>query len=261
MLSEDDIIMTDKYMTARVPYVKTDFFYTHQQLKWRGRLHPSLPISSVIIAGHSDLPITDAIVDTYHLKCVFCVNNKSTKSSVYGLPLGITNDCDDSPFHRIYGNTRIMIDTIKIPRQVKYFVLMNFSVDTYPVERKRVYDMFKDKEWIVSTPIENTLKGRKRFLEDIRNSEFVLCPRGNGIDTHRLWETLYMGSIPIVIYDETVHKLFTDLPILFIREWGEVTYEFLIQKREEMLSKTWNLEKLKIRYWLDFIREKASVLS
>lgn len=30
------------------------------------------------------------------------------------------------------------------------------------------------------------------------NSKFVLCPRGKGIDTHRFYETVLMGAIPIV---------------------------------------------------------------
>jgi len=28
---------------------------------------------------------------------------------------------------------------------------------------------------------------------------FVACPRGNGLDTHRFWETLYRGSYPVVL--------------------------------------------------------------
>ncbi len=28
--------------------------------------------------------------------------------------------------------------------------------------------------------------------------KFIACPRGNGIDTHRLWETIYRGSIPVL---------------------------------------------------------------
>ena len=39
---------------------------------------------------------------------------------------------------------------------------------------------------------------------------FVACPEGNGIDTHRFWETLYRGSIPII----------TDSP--FARNWQEL---------------------------------------
>ena len=94
-------------------------------------------------------------------------------------------------------------------------------------------------------------------MRDIKSSKFVLCPRGNGIDTHRIWESLYMGSIPIVIY-ENAHQLFTDLPILFINDWDEITYDLLNNKYEEINSQTWNYDKLKIDYWEKFIIEKIS---
>jgi hypothetical protein len=32
----------------------------------------------------------------------------------------------------------------------------------------------------------------------ISQHRFVLCPRGNGMDTHRFWEVLYAGGVPIV---------------------------------------------------------------
>ena len=27
---------------------------------------------------------------------------------------------------------------------------------------------------------------------------FIISPPGNGIDTHRVWETIYAGSYPVV---------------------------------------------------------------
>lgn len=39
----------------------------------------------------------------------------------------------------------------------------------------------------------------KQYAAVVNEHRFVLCPRGNGIDTHRFWETLYRGAIPIVL--------------------------------------------------------------
>ena len=41
-------------------------------------------------------------------------------------------------------------------------------------------------------------KDIEEYERDLLTSNFVLCPEGNGIDTHRVWEALYSGSIPIV---------------------------------------------------------------
>jgi hypothetical protein len=136
------------------------------------------------------------------------------------------------------------------PAEEKGLVFMNFSVGTYPEERQRVWDMFKDKHWVLTAPNVVTLEGRKAFLREIRNHKFVLCPRGYGVDTHRLWETLYLGSIPIVVRVPALRE-FVDLPIAWIDDWTEVTPEWLESEyaRITATAPAFPHEKLRMSYW------------
>ncbi len=96
---------------------------------------------------------------------------------------------------------------------------------------------------------------KKRFdyyLNDVAASKFVLSPRGVGLDTYRLWESLYLGSYPIV-KSSSLDPLYRDLPVVIVQEWTDVTEEFLHQKYEELGQKTYNLDKLKMSYWKDLI--------
>ena len=252
----DDVITTDRFLSAFPQwYHKTDVFYTPRA--WaRGQIvqAPSGP-QQCILAGHSDYPITDEIVQRHPASVWWAVNSQSLK--VNGLPLGITNDCDDSPIHRIYGNTQIMKEVVEEPRMIKNRVYLNFSMHTHP-SRQHVYNLFCTKPWVtVGTPV-NTMDGRKEFLREVRNHEFVLCPRGNGVDTHRLWETLYMGSIPIVQRD-IAHRGWEDLPIAWVDSWEEVTPEWLDAQLERIRSGTWAMEKLKASYWIDQIRRSLQL--
>lgn len=249
----NDVITTDKYLNAFPGnYWKTDVFYVNRPILWRGNAH-SLPdvTTQLILAGHSDAPVTDSIVRRYPFAKWFCVNKQTPL--VHGLPLGITNNTQESEVHPIYGNVDVMVDVASQPREIKNMAYMNFTVSTYPVERQRVWDMFRDKNWITVEEPENSMEGRRRFLENARNHSFVLCPRGNGVDTHRLWETLYMGSIPIVIRD-IAHSDWMDLPILFVNSWEEVTEDRLVSELARFQSTTWNMEKLLIGYWINRIR-------
>ena len=115
-----------------------------------------------------------------------------------------------------------------------------------------MYRKFAEKPWVTEGTMIQTPEGRRTYLRDLRNHEFVLCPRGHGVDTHRLWETLYMGSIPIVQRDP-VHSGWQDLPICWIDSWDEVTPEFLSQQKEAILNRRLNLEKLRVGYWIRFI--------
>ncbi len=39
------------------------------------------------------------------------------------------------------------------------------------------------------------------YLKTLSEYKYSLCIRGNGIDTHRFWESLYLGVIPVIIND------------------------------------------------------------
>jgi hypothetical protein len=42
------------------------------------------------------------------------------------------------------------------------------------------------------------------YLQEISNSQFVLCPRGIGTSSYRLYEVLSLGRVPIIISDDWV---------------------------------------------------------
>lgn len=42
---------------------------------------------------------------------------------------------------------------------------------------------------------------RSRFVDDLRQSRFILCPRGNGLSSIRLFEALEAGRVPVIISD------------------------------------------------------------
>ena len=90
-----------------------------------------------------------------------------------------------------------------------------------------------------------------QYYIDISKSKFMLCPRGCGIDTYRLWDSIHMGCIPIVEkYDG--YEEFTDLPILYLNSWKEFEYmnaEFLENKWNEMIHCDYNYDKLRLSYW------------
>lgn len=252
--TKEDIITTDKYaITFPTSYYKTDVIFYNQPIVWRERIiQPPSQQLPILISGHSDYGITDEIVDYYQPKTWFCVNKQTNRSNVFALPLGIANYTMESEVHPISGNLDCMINVMQETCEYKNWIYMNFDINTFPTEREYVYNLFKDREYVTIGEMEITLDGRTRFLREIKNHIFVLCPRGNGLDTHRLWETLYMGSIPIVRKDIAFAE-FIDLPICFIDNWNEITMEFLQKEKKRINSKTWNLDKLKIGYWINRI--------
>lgn len=59
------------------------------------------------------------------------------------------------------------------------------------------------------------------YEEALRNAKTVVCPPGNGYDTHRHWETLYMGAWGIVENNEHTKTLlawYPSLPFITIND-------------------------------------------
>lgn len=257
----DDVITGDKLLqleNGSIAYLKIDTLVHHGQFFWRGKVNSVRP-AAVWISGHGDCGITADMYNEYshNMKVWFAANREHIAPNLFAIPIGITNDCNDSPIHRVYGNISVMEQALTEPRSIKNTAYMNFQIHTYPQEREPVYNMFKDKPWVTVGSAEHTLNGRLRYLRDIRSHKFVLCPRGNGVDTHRLWETLYMECIPIVKRHIAMND-FTDLPICWIDDWSEVTPEFLESEYKRITQSTWNLEKLNFSYWAKLIQTHAS---
>lgn len=60
----------------------------------------------------------------------------------------------------------------------------------------------------------------RKYAKLAEKYKFVACPRGNGLDTHRFWETLYRGSIPIVKESTWAHLIERlGIPLLMVPEW------------------------------------------
>lgn len=125
-----------------------------------------------------------------------------------------------------------------------HLLYLNINILTYRDERAFVYNKFKNTNFCLKA----SKKPYKAYLEDMASCKFVLSPRGNGLDCHRTWESLYMGAIPIV-KTSNLDPMYKDLPVLIIKNWDEISKDFLEKTYAEMSEKKYNLEKLDASYW------------
>tara|TARA_B100000424_G_scaffold244013_1_gene213989 strand:- start:12249 stop:16142 length:3894 start_codon:yes stop_codon:yes gene_type:complete len=83
-----------------------------------------------------------------------------------------------------------------------------------------------------------------KYFEEIQKYKFVICPEGNGIDTHRLWEALYSKGIPIVEKNPLMEEKLRGLPILWTTDYSELTEEYLNNKYQEIMKSNYNFTSL-----------------
>ena len=126
-------------------------------------------------------------------------------------------------------------------------VYKNFSIDTNAEDRSIVDDI-TTKNGIKMSPY----KSQEDYLNYISRSVFCISPPGNGIDCHRIWESLYLKCIPVVKYDHAFEQL-KDLPILFIEDWNDVTIPVLKSKLSHINQLDKKHKLLKYSHLVDII--------
>jgi len=84
---------------------------------------------------------------------------------------------------------------------------------------------------------------------------FVISPHGNGLDCHRTWEALILGSI-VIVKKSVLDPLYTELPVLIVDEWADITQELLITTIDKFKNLNFNYEKITLKYWKDKIHSE-----
>jgi hypothetical protein len=170
------------------PHSPTDWRYCKTDYVEKFCRHSSeITDSFVLVTGNSDYPIDEAraaLLDRYPISHWFAINVTQEDPRITPIPIGIKNE--GTPKQGCYTMRKVMDAHLGKWRNV----VANFNVATNAVERMACLSASGSKlePW----------KSYEAYLCDIATSRFTLAPNGNGIDTHRAWDALYLRSVPVV---------------------------------------------------------------
>ena len=192
--------------------------------------------------------------DTFHIpECVekwYAQNVEVSNPIIESIPIGLEND----RWFKVLKKKEKMEAVLQTFKIRKNLVYMNHNVATNPEKRSILYETYSKKPWVTSEMGKNG-QYFDEYLDNVYNHAFVICPEGNGIDTHRTWETLYMQSIPIEKRNIN-NQFYKDLPICFVDDWEELTEEFLLRELQRIQMTEWNPKKLTFEYWKNKIKNE-----
>jgi hypothetical protein len=84
----------------------------------------------------------------------------------------------------------------------------------------------------------------------------VLAPRGNGIDTHRFWEALYRGSVPIVVKSNwTTSMRQLGITLIEVESWSLEELTRVSSNLKVCYPQPHSAVALTLEYWRDRISE------
>lgn len=198
----------------------------------------------------SEFPNANVDLIPKNLKLWFAQNVCVENDRIVSIPIGMEN----SMWFSAFGVNKIeaIVNKKNEDKNIKKLVYINHNVQTNPKERQIIYDIFDNCSFATCQKGGNG-QNFNQYIDNIYNHKFVICPEGNGTDTHRTWETLYLGSIPIEKRNIN-NSQYTDLPICFVNDWSDINEEFLNSEYNRIKNSNFNYEKLSFRYWSDRIK-------
>ena len=207
----------------------------------------------IIITHNSDININNVDNLPHNVIKWYSQNVNCKDSRLESLPIGLENS---RWFSDIKKQDRIL-NKLETNKNIKNLVYINHNINTNLSERIIPYDLLKNESYIT---VESGLNGYfyDNYIENIYNHKFVICPEGNGIDTHRKWETLYLRSIPIEKRNIN-SSFYEDLPICLVDSWSEITEDFLNKEYDRISNTTYNLDMLNMTYWIEKIKNSKKV--
>ena len=94
-----------------------------------------------------------------------------------------------------------------------------------------------------------------RLIKMIERFSYVLAPRGNGADTHRVWETLYKGAFPIVEENDWSRSLVSEgFPLLLVPNLEPETVANFVAHHKAAFFQPQDLPQLWLPYWLEKVK-------
>lgn len=187
------------------------FCYGHRLRDFRNIL-PHLQNPFTLFSHNSDENITSHYADIANhrlLKHWYAQNLLFKHPKVTLMPIGIANKVwphgDLSAFSRVIPSAK---------RNDFYFY---FSVHTNVRDRILCYITLIRK----GLPFGSAAPNFGAYLQNLSTHKYAICPPGNGIDSHRIWEALYLGVIPIMLRSVFTEEIAKHVPCVLLNTWEE----------------------------------------
>ena len=197
-------------------------------------------------------------------------HNNITHPKLLSCPLGISRGSERNLYDAMH-----FVDNHNLTKHPNRLLLSISSDYAFrPAIRKCVEQNIPEHLWDTGGKKREAI-GQNAFKKRLSLSYAVLCMPGLGVDTYRLWETLAMGSMPVMEkglgLDRTVYKL----PVLLVEDFADVTENILRQAYVEAMyialdpcyadkelygtpqCMTFELERITRPYWEELLWEAS----
>ena len=203
----------------------------------------------IIFTNLEDTPLDEYIFDCIpdNVLRVCAVNSIVWNEKVIPAPYGVQRRMSLNDDRIEVLQTHMNKESTKVPRSFR-LLYVGINENSHE-ERKGLTKKFLDETWAT---VETGRVDFETYLDRMWRCKFVLCPRGNAIDCHRNWETIYMRRVPVMKRTPFLEELYKDYQVLFVDDYSEVTEQLLLDNNQMFLdAQTQDLSKLDLNNFFE----------
>lgn len=255
--------LSDLHNNDTIFFCKTD--YLLQDFDYISKLNHDV----VLISGNSDYAITDTLMNLAppNVKKWFAQNAVSYNSKLEPIPMGLENKLPSSRdghgigyFDRASTKEKLLLSISENTIKPSKFIYANFNIHTNLTYRQPIKEISQQQPYI---DWEEPRLSLQALFSKMLEYKMILCPVGNGIDTHRIWEVLYCDRIPIILQigSYKIYELYKKLPIIVLDSIDQLQDKDYLESRYSYIkNQTFDFRLLNINYWKDLIKNYVNTI-
>jgi len=243
ILDEVKKIDLNKIRKNDLIFVKTDYLDEFFNI-----YYSKITIPIKLVTHNSDINLDNINVKNFnfHRDIWYGQNVSFNSDSVKPIPIGIEN-------RSFLKNGKLNhFKNLNLTKTKDSKILCSFNPNTN-LERKTLLRNIQQSKNIEVLSFPN----HKIYINELSKYKFNICPPGNGLDTHRFWESLTVKALPIVKKSEFLINFYDKgVPMYLIDSWKDLNFldfDKLNQEYKKFFNtKLDNQEYLDIRYWIKY---------
>jgi hypothetical protein len=220
-------------------FLNTDFLEIYFKI-----IHPKIENKYFLFTHNSDISIDESVFKKYYDENIihWFAQNLITKENekISLIPIGLEN------LRRLkHGRKKWFKDYPKLKR---YNILSAYNEFTNYKKRGAIQNIIQNHDIIDFRNFTSTAE----YFNELKKYKFVLCPEGNGPDTHRVWESINLKVIPIMLKGDFSKNLQNNnVPGYYINHWEDLNHlkKVELDSIYSEILETSNFQTSHFNYW------------
>lgn len=210
------------------------FLYTDWVELFIQKILPHINFKFKLVTHNSDrgvisyyLPLLndDRLIHWYGMNC------STEHPKLTPIPIGIANE------KWAHGKKEVLRKVMNTDVGKNNRIYCNFNPYTSPL-RQGIKEMLSSHPFV---DIDNNNLSFEEYLLKLKSYKYVISPPGNSVDCHRIWESIYVGTVPIILKNIATNTFSDNLPIIALNSYVDLDlnklddlYKLIFNRKTEM---------------------------